>query len=179
VEIDAGYTSVIPFLMVHNKGVQDYTVYVDNLTILQGKTGTQGEEITLEPWQANLWLPEEDSGNAYIDGTSLMLDKPAGKLASRFGAAYTPASYPHRFDVEVEAVKTQGSTGTLTLWTGSGARSFQTDIPLWMLQSGVPATIKLSGIVQENVSPLLVIVQTAGEDAETVRVNSVKVNQRQ
>lgn len=179
VEIEAGYTSVIPFLMLHNKGVQDQTVYVDNLTILQGKAGTKGESIALDPWQANLWLPEADSGNAYLEGTALVLDKPAGKLASRFGAVYTPASYPHRFDVEIDVVKTQGTTGNLTLWTGSGARSFQTDIPLWMLQSGVSTTVKLSGIVKEDIGSLLLIVQTAGEDAETVRVNSVRVNQRQ
>ena len=67
--------------------------------------------------------------------------------------------------------------GTFTLWVGTGPSSFHSEIPLWMIPEGQPHTIMLSGITAERVGPMHVGFQIAGEDAERVLIQEIRIKE--
>jgi len=179
IEIEALYTQVNPFLVVYNANVTTQgTLYFDNLSVDQGDAVDPGTAIIGLDWVANLWLPEEDHGEATIDGNHLVLEKSTGEGATRFVGSYTTSNYPNITTIETEIVKDYGESGIFTLWAGNRPSAFQTYIPLWILPNNEPFTMRLAGNTAQNSGPMYVVVQISGKDDERCTINSIEVHER-
>jgi hypothetical protein len=174
--IGESYTEVTPFLVIYNSNDSDKdTVYIDNLVVSQGAELELGELVEPDDWIANLWLDEQDAGEASLEGTSLVLSKSEDKSATRFAAYFAPGEFPNRITVEVDVEKDYGETGNFSLWIGTGPSATQSDIPLQMLQEGESQTITLSAVTESSSDAMFVLVQVAGQDAELVRVTDIRI----
>ena len=175
-ETSAGYTQIIPFIVLLNSGTSDGVVYVDNLDIGQDVSDAAQNALPAMDWQPNLFLNPDEAGTAMLDGADLVLEKMVGKTAAQFVAPFAQQTFPNRVTVAFNATKEMGDTGTLALWIGNGPSATQFDIPLFLLPQGQMRTFRLSGFNrQADIGLMHVVFQIAGQDAERVRISNVQV----
>lgn len=172
IEIEAGYTQIVPFIALFNSSESDVGVlYVDNLAVDLGEAADKGDAAEAVEWQPNLWLSDMESGTAYPQGNDLILVRENSDKASRMMAVLEPESYPVRISVEVDVIKKEGESSTFSLWIGNGPSAFQTDVPLWILSQGQQHTVKLSGVTLRNSSgAMYVATQLSGGSDESAQV---------
>ncbi len=178
-EIAAGYTRITPFIALFNAGTRtDVEIRVDNLEVIMGEPTVAGTEVSPLEWHPNLWVEEPNIGSAYIDGTTLVMEKTAVQSMSRFVTYYAQQNFPNQVTVELDILRDYGDSGTLTIWIGNGPSAFQKEIPLWLLPQGTTKTVSISGVTTQASGFMHVVLQLSGNDDERIRIPRVKVYEK-